>query len=75
MARSFRLRLHEWLADHVRFIQYPGVQDESRRLYWKYPMPKEQRVFIGMVSSIAIVLLLSAIGAMLVIAWAFVASN
>lgn len=68
-------RCHEWLADHVKWVQYPGVKsDNSARYQWEQAMPKEQRVFIATVASIAIVLLLSAIVAMLVVAWAVVSS-
>lgn len=38
-------RVHEWLADHVSWVQYPDVRAGNRRsLFWKYEMPWYQRM-------------------------------
>lgn len=38
-------RVHEWLADHVSWVQYPNVRAEhGRSLFWKYEMPWYQRM-------------------------------
>ena len=40
-------RVHEWLADHVSWVQYPNVRAEQRRsLLWKYDMPWYLRMWL-----------------------------
>lgn len=40
-------RAHEWLADHVSWVQYPDVRAErGRSLFWKYEMPWYQRMWL-----------------------------
>lgn len=40
-------RAHEWLADHVSWVQYPNVRAENGRSFgWKYEMPWYQRMWL-----------------------------
>lgn len=65
-------RGHEWLADHIKWVQYPGVRDDSAPRYrWRYAMPSEQRVLIVTLSSILGFLSLLALLVLMVLAWAF----
>lgn len=46
---SIQFRLHEWLANHVKGIQYPRQQylpDRSARPFFRYPMPWRQRIYL-----------------------------
>lgn len=43
MRLTMRLRVHEWLADHLRWVQYPDLQKARRQqlhpkpsLWWRY---------------------------------------
>lgn len=68
-------RGHEWLADHIKWVQYPGVRDDSAPRYrWRYAMPVEQRILIATVSGILLFLSLAALFVLLVLAWAFFSS-
>lgn len=41
-------RAHEWLADHVSWVQYPNVRAEhGRSLFWKYEIPWYQRMALA----------------------------
>lgn len=69
---GFVYRAHEWLADHVKYVQYPNVRG-PRRSFWKHEMPWEYRFFIIAVSLIAIPVLLSMLVVMAIVIWAFIA--
>lgn len=71
------LKLHEWLADHIKWVQYPGITTvgDKRRLFnWKYQMPIEQRFLIGVLSILAILAIFPILIALAVIGWAFFSS-
>jgi hypothetical protein len=38
--------LQEWLADRVRWVQYPRLRSQHR-LIWENDMPWERRLYIG----------------------------
>lgn len=65
-------RGHEWLADHIKWVQYPGVSDDSLpRIRWVNSMPITQRLLLVTVSGIGLLVLLSALFVLSVTAWAF----
>ncbi len=63
MALQLKFRLHEWLADHVRWVQYPRQQYISakqaaprpKRPFWRYQMPWWQRLSLFYFSLLALI--------------------
>ncbi len=61
--RSLRFRLHEWLADHVKWVQYPRQQyiptaqvpARPRRPFFKYQMEWWQRLTLFYAGLLAII--------------------
>lgn len=41
-----RFRAHEWLADHVSYIQYPQVKRGPKLPFFKVGMPWEYRLML-----------------------------
>jgi hypothetical protein len=73
MKRSLRFRAHEWLADRVDWVQYPGIRPvaHKREKFWTYEMPVWQRLYMAMVSLFALVVFGAVLVIVLTIAYAF----
>jgi hypothetical protein len=69
MSRSFGYRVHEWLADHCKFVQYPGVRVQ-RRPFFRYPMPWHIRALLVLIGAVTLPICLIAIFLLGVLAWA-----
>lgn len=57
MADSIRFKVHSWLADHVKGVQYPRQEympNRPRAPFFKYPMPWWQRLAIFQLSLVAL---------------------
>lgn len=54
-------RLQEWLADHVSWVQYPGVTSSPRPLF-AHEMPWSTRAMLVLFGLIGLVLSLIALG-------------
>ena len=58
MAQPLKIRLQEWLADHVRSVQYPRqryIPARPKRPFWQYQMPWWQRVSLFYFSLITLI--------------------
>ena len=69
-------RVHEWLADHISWVQYPQVRAVSAGArvgpQWRVPMPWPYRVVL-LVCGLALVgFSLVALGAVGVLFWALI---
>lgn len=73
---DLRYHIHEWLADHIKWVQYPGVIEvrPSRRplFRWKYGMPLSTRITLAMLSTFWGIVLTGVLVAMLFVGWAFI---
>ena len=72
-------KIHEWLADHTRWVQYPApevIPAKKRPPFWRWnhQMPWELRVSIGSLSIAALIVLIPVLALMLLFAWFFIAS-
>jgi len=47
---SLKFRLHEWLADHINWVQYPGVSMVSNQPFFKHQMHWTTRISLLMIS-------------------------
>lgn len=64
-------RAHEWLADHVSWVQYPNVRAVGPSLsIWKTQMPASTRALLVLIGVIAIVASAVALFFLAVLAWA-----
>jgi hypothetical protein len=70
-------RVHEWLADHVKWVQYPYVSGPVNSapkhpvLAWRYGMPLGSRILLALLSLFGVIVFGGILIAMLMIAWAF----
>ncbi len=67
LLRSLKFRLHDWLADHVRRVQYPRqryIPARPQRPFWRYQMPLLLRINLALASLAALLgsLVLLAVG-------------
>lgn len=67
---SFGFRIHEWFADHVKWIQYPGVK-QSRPLF-NTEMPWSTRVLLVLFGVITLVICAIALFFLGVFFWAVI---
>ena len=71
-------RFREWMADHVRGVQYPRMTQEPRyspqKFQWKNQMPWEKRLFIGAASLLLLMVSIPLMVAILLFMWAFLTS-
>jgi hypothetical protein len=52
---SFKFRIHEWLAEHVKWIQYPGVQAVSSSPFFKNQMHWSTRMMLVLLGCIVLI--------------------
>jgi hypothetical protein len=70
-------RVHEWLADHVKWVQYPHVSGPVNStpkpplLAWRYDMPLGSRILLALLSLFGVIVFGGILIAILMIAWAF----
>lgn len=73
---KWRLTAHEWLADHVGWVQYPNVrqispQPKRRRLAFKTQMPLSTRITLALLGLMALAILLPAMAVAAFFLYAF----
>lgn len=67
---SFIYRTHEWIADRVKFVQYPNVRG-PKKAFWKNEMPWQYRLFMITSSLILLLFLGFLLTVISVLLWAF----
>lgn len=71
------IRLQEWLADRVSWVQYPEVRSMQKRqklFFWKHQMPAGQRIAMVLFFSMFVIVLAVAMIAFLAVVWCFAAA-
>ena len=58
MSNSIRYRVHEWFADHVSWVQYPGVSTATRPVF-AHQMPWEYRILAVLFGALIVVVSLA----------------
>lgn len=75
IAMNISYRVHEWLADHVKWVQYPDISEANRttqpRFRWKYAMPLHTRVSIGLTSLFFLIVLIGFLAVVLTVLGSF----
>ena len=66
-----KFRIHEWLAERVKWIQYPGVSAETRPLF-RNAMPWSTRVLLVLFGSILLVVCAIALFFLGILGWAVI---
>ena len=75
MSRSIRYRVHEWLADNVSWVQYPGISDAAKPAFgWQYKMPWEYRIIAVLFGSLIILVSIAALAFVAFWLYAFIVS-
>lgn len=74
---KLRLSAHEWLADHVSWVQYPNVKQVSpkkkaaRKPFFRHEMPTGTRITLVLLSLMLLFVLIPALAAVLFFLYAF----
>ena len=75
---KWRLAAHEWLADHVGWVQYPNIRlvskpikPKARPPLFKHAMPAGTRVALTLLSLMLLAILIPAMAAALFFLYAF----
>ncbi|MBB5508160.1 hypothetical protein [Paraburkholderia atlantica] len=71
---KFTLRAHEWLADHVSWVQYPNIRQISQkrpRVFWANPMPLGFRILFGTACLLMLMILVPVLAALAMGMYAF----
>lgn len=61
--------LHEWLADHVSWVQYPDVRPASVRPFFKHEMPFATRAGLVLFGVITLMICAVALFFIALLAW------
>jgi hypothetical protein len=69
MKKSFLYRVHEWLADNVKWVQYPNISTRTRPLF-RNAMPWSTRALLTLLGSLALPLCGLALFFLGLFAWA-----
>lgn len=74
---KLRLSAHEWLADHVSWVQYPNVKlvspkkKTARKPFFRHSMPAGTRVTLVLMSLMLLFVVVPALAAMIFFLYAF----
>lgn len=64
-------RAHEWLADHVSWVQYPNIRPAGPApSVWKNQMPWSTRALLVLIGAVAVVVSAVALFFLGLLAWA-----
>lgn len=78
-------RIHEWLADHLPWVQYPeqraefipanrAANEKKQGIRFKYQMPWEKRLLIFSLAVVTLLITIPLLAFMGMVAWAFLTS-
>lgn len=68
---SFKFRVHEWLAERVKWIQYPNVSGNQRPLF-KTAMPWSTRILLVLFGFIILIVCAIALFFLGLLFWAVI---
>jgi hypothetical protein len=70
---SLRFRAHEWLADHVSWVQYPNLSG-PRPPFWRNTMPLSTRIFLVVMGVTGLVVCAALLSLLALLFWAAISA-